>query len=115
MPIIDRCPNCRAPLGISLTLETDFTKTKEILDAQASIGDLTNEQLAGLPWKQSQKKQALSTLLVTAQLLQSALPRYLYDRLKMAAGNSWKIDRVTYKLSANNEGTEWLQRWQPIP
>jgi hypothetical protein len=109
-----KCPQCGASLAIFVELDTDYSKTKTILDANLSEADLTNEQLACLKWKPSQKKPALSTLLVTPELLTVPLPKLLYDRLTSSITKSWKLGEVTYKLSRNAEGTEWLQRWTPV-
>ncbi len=105
------CPKCGAPLSISVELETDYSKTKTILEAKASGVDLTNEQLGCLNWKQSQKRPSLSTILVNETSLAVPILKLLYDRLSSSANKAWKLGEVTYKLSRNDEGTEWLQRW----
>ncbi|MGA2785300.1 MAG: hypothetical protein ABSF09_11440 [Candidatus Bathyarchaeia archaeon] len=64
-----------------------------------------------LPWKQSQKKQNLGTILVTPKLLENPLARDLYDKLK-----EWKSRRVgpvSYRYSKMENGTEFLQKWSP--
>ena len=106
-----KCPSCGAVLEVSLTTGTDYTKTKEIL---ANAAELTNERLDSLKWKQSQKRDALSTILVTEAALGVPLIRLLYDRLQASANKSWKLSEVTYKVSQNGEGTQWIQRWTPI-
>jgi hypothetical protein len=109
------CPKCGAPLSISITLETDYSKTKQILQAKASGADLTNEQLDCLKWKTSQKKPALSTLLVTPDLLSVPLAKLLYDRLLSSATKSWKLSETTYKLSTLADGSaQFLQRWTSV-
>jgi hypothetical protein len=65
-----------------------------------------------LPWKQSQKKQNLGTILVTTELLQNPLARDLYDKVK-----EWKrlkVGQVTYCYSQMENGTEFLQKWSPV-
>lgn len=109
-----KCPSCGAVLEVNLTVGTDFTKTHQILAAKASGADLTNEQLTALKWKQSQKKASLATILVTQDLLNVPLALLLYDRLRTAPSKSWKLADMTYKLSENDEGTQWIQRWSPI-
>ncbi len=118
-PVTLPCPNCKHPLEIliSLALGTDFMRTKEILN-QMSAAELTNQQLDTLEWRQSQKRQALSTLRVTPELLNVPIARLLYDRLRAAANETWKIDRVTYKLSQTDTmefcTAKFLQRWSPV-
>lgn len=110
-----RCPKCGASLAVSVELETDYSKTKAILDVKATGfgADLTNEQLSTLAWKQSQKRPALCTILVNETVLAVLIARLLYDRLSSSANKAWKLGEVTYKLSRNDEGREWLQRWSP--
>ncbi len=107
-----KCPAC----GVSLELVrgTDYSKTQTILAAKASGADITNEQLSALNWKQSVKKPSLSTILVNEASLGVPIIKLLYDRLAASANKAWKLGEITYKLSENDEGTEWLQRWTPI-
>jgi len=108
-----RCPACGHPLGISLTLETDYSKTKRMLDQKAGP-DPTNEQLADLKWRQSQKRETLGSLLVTATLLETPAARSLYERLKASPNLVWKCGGTTYKLWRTGDGAELLQRWVPL-
>jgi hypothetical protein len=107
------CPKCGARLEI--ILDTDYTQAQASLAAKASGSDITNEQLSTLPWKQSQKKPALSTVHVNDAALAIPIAKLLYERLKTSANLSWKVGEITYKLSQNAQGVEWLQRWAPIP
>ena len=110
-----KCPCCGANLKVSLAVGTDYQAARRILDQKPSGADLTNEQLNALAWKQSQKKAALSTLLVNSDLLSMPLAKLLRDRLTTAVCQSWKLGEVTYKLSSNHEGTAtWIQRWKPV-
>jgi hypothetical protein len=109
-----KCPQCGVSLAVFVELETDYSKTKTILNAKASGVDLTNEQLANLKWKQSNKRASLCTILVNEDLLRIPIARLLYETLSSSANKSCKLGQITYKLSTNNEGTEWLQRWTPI-
>jgi hypothetical protein len=108
-----KCPACGAVLEVSIVLGTDYTKTKQILESKASGAELTNQQLDSLKWKQSTKREALSTILVNESVLGVPIARLLYDRLKASASFSWKLEQTTYKLSTF-EGKEFLQRWQPL-
>ena len=109
------CSKCGTALAVFVELETDYSKTKAILDAKVSGADLTNEQLACLKWKQSQRKPALSTIRVDEPVLGVPTARELYDRLKASPNLSLKLSEITYRLSRNHEGTtEWLQRWSPV-
>ena len=70
------------------------------------------DRYLSLPWKQSQKKQNLGTILVTTELLENPIARELYDRLK-----DWKtmrVDRVNYRLSEMDDGAEFLQKWSQV-
>jgi hypothetical protein len=64
-----------------------------------------------LPWKQSQKKQNLGTIHVTAEILENPLARELYDHLK--EWKSIKVKQVNYRYSQMENGTEFLQKWSP--
>jgi hypothetical protein len=108
---LSKCPSCGAIL--ELVVGTDYTKAQAILGTKASGSDLTNEQLAVLKWKQSQKREALSTLLVTTELLNIPIAKLLYERLKSSSNLSWKLGEITYKLS-RTDAAEFLQRWSPI-
>jgi hypothetical protein len=76
-----------------------------------SGSDLTNEQLDAVKWTQSAKLPQLKTILVNDTTRKVPIIALLYERLKTAANETWKIGEVTYKLSRNDEGTEWLQKW----
>lgn len=54
------CPKCGAALDI--LLDTNYSKTRQILDSKARGVDLTNDQLALLPWRQSAKNRAIADL-----------------------------------------------------
>jgi hypothetical protein len=77
----------------------------------ASASDLTNEALTVLKWTQSTKLPQLQTILVNEASRKVPIIALLYERLKTAANETCKIGDVTYKISRNDEGTEWLQRW----
>lgn len=112
-----RCPQCKTPLEVRVELyaTTDYSKAKQILAAKTSAADLTNEQLAAANWKQSTKRESLSTILVNEGTLGLPIIRLLYERLESSPNKSWKIGEVTYKLSTNDEGTvTWLQKWTPV-
>ena len=53
------------------------------------------DRYLALPWKQSQKKPNLGTILVTPEILENSLARELYDRLK-----DWKTSLLVL-LSPN--------------
>ena len=76
-----------------------------------SASDLTNEALSALKWSQSTKLPQLQTIPVNETTLKVPIILLLYERLAAAANKTWKIGEVTYKLSRNDEGTEWLQKW----
>jgi hypothetical protein len=76
-----------------------------------SGSDLTNGELDAVKWTQSAKLSQLKTILVNEATRKVPIIALLYERLKAAANETWKIGEVTYKLSRNDEGTEWLQRW----
>lgn len=103
-----KCPNCGVELEI--IRDTNYSKATAVL----SGAELSNQQLAALPWRQSQKKPSLATILVNETTLAIPIAKLLYDRLKSSATKGWKLGEVTYKLSRNDEGTEWLQRWSPM-
>ena len=98
----------------SANLDTDYSKAQEMLRAKASGADLTAEQLSTRPWRQSEKKAALSTLLVTASLLDIPIAKLLFERLKNSADKTWKVGDITYKFSATADGAEFLQKWQSV-
>ena len=77
----------------------------------ASASDLTNQALSALKWNQSEKLPALSTIPVNESSLRVPILKLLYDRLSASTTKSWKLADVTYKLSRNDEGSEWLQKW----
>jgi hypothetical protein len=77
-----------------------------------SASDLNNEQLNALKWTQSTKLPQLSTIKITQALLGVPIAKLLFERLKASANQTSKIGDITYKLSATDEGTEFLQRWQ---
>jgi hypothetical protein len=107
------CPNCRQPLEVTLAASTNYDKTKQILDVKASA--LTNEELNKHDWRQSQKRKALSTILLNETTLADPILKLLFDRLSASSSKSWKLGKITYKLSQNNDGTlRWLQRWTPL-
>ena len=108
-----KCPSCGASLAVFVELDTDYSKTKTILDAKVSGADLTNEQLSSLNWKPSQKKPSLSTILVNETVLGVPIIKLLYNRLTTSANKASKLGQITYKLSRTPEGTEFLQRWTP--
>jgi len=111
---LPKCPSCGAVLEVNLVIGTDYSHAQRILNEKASGADLTNEELSALKWKQSSKRPALSTILVTQEILEVPLIKLLYERLTTAANKTWKLREVTYKLSQNSEGTAWIQRWSPI-
>ncbi len=104
---MSKCPTCGA--GLEIILDTNYSKATAAL----SGADLTNEQLSNLKWKQSQKKPALSTILVDQAILGVPIAKLLYDALTRSANKSLKFDRTEYKLSTYN-GNEFLQRWSPV-
>jgi hypothetical protein len=110
---LPNCPSCGAVLEVNLAIGTDYTHAQKILNEKASGADLTNEQLSALKWKQSQKKPQLSTIRVTPEVLEVPLLKLLHERLRSAAGNSWKLGEVSYRLS-ENEGTQWIQTWMSV-
>ena len=80
---------------------------EEPLKPQPSV--TVEDPYLALPWKQSQKKQTLATILVTPELLQNPLVRDLYDKVK-----EWKnlhVSHTTYRYSKMDNGTEFLQKW----
>jgi len=107
-----RCPNCQAPLDVALYPTTEYAKTKQILESKATA-DLTNQQLDSLPWRQSQKKASLKTILVTPDLLTIPIAKLVYDALTRSATKSLKLERIEYKVSIYNGG-EFLQKWSPV-
>jgi len=89
------------------------TKTKDSTTVQiptptpgANEGDPYG---SSLPWKQSSADPRLKTIRVTPEL--PPLAKELYERLKGEAGGKLRIGKITYKLSATPDGTEFLQRW----
>ena len=102
----------RDPLDI-----TPGTPTKSPPPTATKItgSDLTNEQLSVLKWKQSQKREALSTIVVSQELLTVPIAGLLYRRLMSAPSQSWKLGEVTYKLSRTDDGTQFLQKWEAVP
>jgi len=62
----------------------------------------------GLPWKQSEKRRELATILVTPELPLPA--KELYDALSKAANLTLKLNDATYRLS-KTDTAEFLQRW----
>ena len=63
----------------------------------------------GLPWKQSEKRRELATILVTPELPLPA--KELYDALSKSANLTLKLNDATYRLSKTDTGSEFLQRW----
>lgn len=80
---------------------------EELLKPQPSV--TSEDHYLSLPWKQSQKKQNLATILVTKELLENPLTRDLYNKLK--DWKSMKVDKTSYRLSRMENGTEFLQKW----
>jgi len=66
------------------------------------------DSYGSLPWRQSQKKPNLSTILVTSEL--PDLARALYNALCKAFDNALQTNAATYKLS-RTDTAEFLQRW----
>ena len=106
---LPKCPNCGAVLEpTGYVVGTDYSKAKEKLQEAAE------QNYSTLPWKQSLKRPALSTILVRSELLREPLINELYNRLRTNPNFSFKIDHMTFKLSTTPEGTEFLQRWAPL-
>lgn len=108
-----KCPSCGVALDVQITLDTDYSKISNMKLAEPAKPTLSGEdRYLALPWKRSLKKQNLGTILVSMELLQNPLARELYDRLK-----DWKTMRagdVSYRYSKTDNGTEFLQKWEPI-
>ncbi len=62
-----------------------------------------------LPWKQSQKRQDLGTIMVTTELLENPIAGELYDRLQQ--WKTMKVNLNSYRLSKMDNGNEFLQKW----
>jgi hypothetical protein len=71
-----------------------------------------DDPYASLPWRQSQKKQNLSTIRVTPEILANPQARELYDRLK--EWKTMKVGKVSYRYSQMENGTEFLQQWRAV-
>jgi hypothetical protein len=71
-----------------------------------------DDPYASLPWRQSQKKQNLSTIRVTPEILANPQARELYDRLK--EWKTMKVSKVSYRYSQMENGTEFLQQWRAV-
>jgi hypothetical protein len=113
--LMPKCPSCGAVLEIpSLVLGTDYRRTSQILQQKTTGADLTNEELRKEAWKASKKKPALSTILVNPSSLDRPILRLLYDRLKASPNLGFKLAEISYRLSRNEEGTEWLQKWEAV-
>lgn len=83
------------------------SQTPASAKSQPTISE--EDRYLSLPWKQSQKKPNLGTILVTTELLENPIARELYDRL-----NEWKtmkVDKNSYRLSKMDNGPEFLQKW----
>jgi hypothetical protein len=105
-----KCPKCKSPLSVSISADTNFQKVQENIEAVISEAD----PYMALPWKQSQKKQNLSTILVNDASLSNATVKALYDRLR-EYGPSMKVGRTMYKLSRmESTGLEFLQQWRAL-
>lgn len=96
-----KCPACGAVIEVQFVLGTDYAK-------------LTNQQAQALNWKQSAKRPALSTILVTPEILRDPTANQLYNNLRTNPNKAIKEGDVTFKLSRLENGTEFLQRWQPV-
>lgn len=105
------CPKCGTALEI--IIDTNYEKAQSIIGKKLSASDLTNDALAALNWKQSQKRAALSTLLVSSELLEVPIAKLLHERLNTSANLTWKLGEVTYKLSRTDTAA-WIQRWKPV-
>jgi hypothetical protein len=96
-----KCPACGAIIEVHFSLGTDYSR-------------LTNQQAQALNWKQSTKRPALSTIMVTQEVLRDPTANQLYNNLQMNPNKAIKEGDITFKLSKLENGTEFLQRWQPI-
>jgi hypothetical protein len=101
-----KCPGCGAALDVQLILDTNCEKISNM--------KLSNQQTQTLNWKQSTKRPALSTILVTPELLRSPAANQLYNNLRMNPNRAIKEGDITFKLSKLENGTEFFQKWQPI-
>jgi hypothetical protein len=59
----------------------------------------------GLPWKQSEKRRELATILVTPELPLPA--KELYDALSKSPNLALKLNNATYRLSRTDTGAEF--------
>jgi hypothetical protein len=94
-----KCPACGAVIEVQIVLGTDYSRVP------------THQALA---WKRSSKRPALSTIMVTPEILRDPTANQLYNSLRTNPNKAIKEGDVTFKLSKLENGTEFLQRWQPI-
>lgn len=104
--------------GIEQDIPNQSSPLTGLRNLEALIDDLLAEntepakqdKYRSLPWRQSSKKQQLSTIAVTPEMPE--LAKELYNELKNSEKHLLRIGDTTYKLSFYQDaGTEFLQRW----
>lgn len=103
------CPHCQYKIKflVSAPLADETPKPQP----QPAISP-PEDSFFSLPWKQSQKKPNLGTILVSQELLANPAARELYDKVK--ACKRFTVGQISYRYSKMENGTEFLQKWSPV-
>jgi len=106
------CPHCQ--IKINFLVSSNQTSPDVVMEPQPPKPEAitADDHYESLPWKQSQKKSNLATILVTQEILENPTAKELFDKVK--EWKTMKVGLVSYRYSKMPDGPEFLQRWSAV-